>query len=160
MHIDHDFINLTIKTTCSSLLTCLCILAFQNGDVRLVNANNNTSTSGRLEVYYRGQWGTVCDDAFNNNAAMVVCRQLGFNPDGAVALTNVHFGRGADPIWLDNVNCNGSEPNIDSCYHNPWGSHDCGHHEDVGVFCVCNGKSIHYEYIHTYVHSSGIYVRT
>ena len=114
---------------------------FQNGDVRLVNANNNTNTSGRLEVYYQGQWGTVCDDVFdnNNNAAMVVCRQLGFNPFSAIAVSNARFGRGTGPIWLDNVNCIGSEPNIDSCSHNAWGSHDCGHHEDVGV--ICRGKS-------------------
>ena len=94
--------------------------------------------SGRLEVYYAGQWGTVCDDLFGNNSAMVVCRQLGFNPVGAVALSRAHFGQGTGRIWLDNVNCNGSEPNIDSCSHNAWGSHDCFHIEDVGV--MCHGK--------------------
>ena len=121
---------------CALTYVATPIPTFQNGDVRLVNGNSNTNTSGRLEVYYQGQWGTVCDDLFNNNSAMVVCRQLGFNPVGAIAVLHAGFGQGAGRIWLDNVNCNGSEPNIDSCIHNPWGFHDCGHHEDVGVTCV------------------------
>ena len=114
--------------------------SFQNGDVRLINAADNTNMTGRLEVYYEGQWGTVCDDLFDNNAAMVVCRQLGLNPVGATAVTRAGFGQGVDPIWLDNVDCTGSEENIDSCTHNAWGLHNCAHSEDAGVICL--GKSL------------------
>ncbi len=49
------------------------------GDLRLVSNSGRRGSSGRLEVYYIGQWGTVCDDLFGSNDAMVACRQLGFS---------------------------------------------------------------------------------
>ena len=50
-----------------------------SGDVRLIDSFGSTDTRiGRLEVYYNGQWGTVCQDNFGINDARVACRQLGF----------------------------------------------------------------------------------
>ena len=42
----------------------------------LFRLRNGTRTRGRLEVNYGGQWGTVCDDRFDNNAAKVACKSL------------------------------------------------------------------------------------
>ncbi len=51
-----------------------------SGDVRLVDSSGSTGGRGigRLEIYYNGQWGTVCQDGFGPTGALVACRQLGF----------------------------------------------------------------------------------
>ena len=50
-------------------------LVFLDGDLRL--AGSDKPHEGRLEVYYNGSWGTICDDNFDNIDASVACYQLG-----------------------------------------------------------------------------------
>jgi len=45
---------------------------------------NGNARAGRLEIYYNGQWGTVCDDSFDNKDAKVACYMLGFGYGVAV----------------------------------------------------------------------------
>lgn len=108
-----------------------------DGQVKLVDGNSN---SGRLEVYHNGIWGTVCDDGFTLDNARVVCRQLGFRSAIRVYCCG-HYGYGSGRIWLDDVNCQGNESSIDRCNHAGWGSHNCGHQEDVGIQCSNGTKN-------------------
>lgn len=47
---------------------------------------DGSDLEGRIEVKYRGVWGTVCDDDFGNKEAQVFCNSLGFTGP-AVRLT-------------------------------------------------------------------------
>lgn len=43
---------------------------------RLVNGN--TELEGRVEVFHNRQWGTICDDHFNEVQARVICKIMGY----------------------------------------------------------------------------------
>ena len=47
--------------------------------IRLMDGNSSANDRGRVEVFFNGTWGTVCDDFWGPQDATVVCRQLGFS---------------------------------------------------------------------------------
>ena len=143
--IEVRYIYSYIITACSSTNQNSCTISsalstatfdqsnvFLSGDLRL--QDGTAADNGRLEVFNNGQWGTVCDDVFGTNDARVACRQLGY-PQGSV-IRNTNTVNGTGPIFLDQLECGGSESRLVDCSHNGIGIHDCQHIEDVGVNCA------------------------
>ena len=90
-----------------------------SGAIRLHNANGASlyNTAGRVQVWYGGVWGNICDDdsSFSTNEADVICHQLGWSgassysygaSDGSVR----HVSR----YYLRAVKCHGIVHVVDS----------------------------------------------
>ena len=88
-----------------------------------------------MEVYHNGEWGTVCDDGWDLNDAQVVCSELGLGKATA-AINGARYGQGSGRIWIDELNCVGTEQTIKRCSHRGWGIQNCFHLEDASVNCT------------------------
>uniref|UniRef100_A0A8C1XRJ7 SRCR domain-containing protein n=1 Tax=Cyprinus carpio TaxID=7962 RepID=A0A8C1XRJ7_CYPCA len=143
MHFEEKVTNVSFSFICSGVRL---VGGSHFETVRLVGGNS--SCSGRVEVLYRGQWGTVCHNHWDKTDVEVVCRELDCG-EALNAVSNANFGQGSGPIWMDQMACSGSESTLKDCRSLGWGVHNCGHHEDAVVICsgeladgphLCSGR--------------------
>ena len=101
-------------------------------NVRLVGGP--VENSGRVEIFYGGVWGTVCNIGWDFDDADVVCRQLGY--PGAMSLLGDDILReGEGVVWLEGIGCHGNESQLVECGLSGWGESQCNHSMDAGVIC-------------------------
>ena len=100
--------------------------------IRLVGSSSQYY--GRVEVYYNGEWGTVCDDGWDTADATVVCRQLGFH-SSVYAYGSAYYGQGTGPIWLSRLSCFGNESSLFECGQFDVWTKNCTHSDDASVYC-------------------------
>ena len=129
-----------------------------NGELRL--EDGPTENVGRLEVFHNGEWGTVCDDQFDervddpgtlhdrrrfpNIAPRKACQFMGYANGQMIPRGNMSVAPASKKIWLDDVRClagsnhwTGAPPEkLHHCYHAGWSNNNCTHVEDVHLSCT------------------------
>lgn len=70
-------------------------IACNDNDLRLFQYDGQMENEGRVDLCQDGQWRQLCRDFLDNNAARVVCRQLGFTVTGIIIMTKYRY-----ILWL------------------------------------------------------------
>ncbi|KAG2444966.1 hypothetical protein HXX76_001701 [Chlamydomonas incerta] len=115
------------------------------------SSSADVAATGRLEVCLGGEWGSVCNDKWDDTDASVACRQLGYASGVAVTspapvvdgtpTTSPLAGPNNMTIWLTGVDCGGGEGGLTACPRTAgvgFGAAAppaCSHQEDAGVAC-------------------------
>ncbi|KAL0153168.1 hypothetical protein M9458_051495, partial [Cirrhinus mrigala] len=100
--------------------------------VRLVGGSR---CSGRLEILHNQTWMSVCDAAFDQQDAEVVCRELDCGAPVQV-LGAAAFGKGDAQMWTQEIQCRGNESQIHFCPSSPSRENNCSYDSDVGLMCA------------------------
>ncbi|XP_036907176.1 putative DMBT1-like protein [Sturnira hondurensis] len=116
------------------LLLSPAVTSDEAGWPQLQLVNGSSKCSGRVEVFYHGQWGRVCDDQWDMKDADVVCRQLNCGHALSVPV-GARFGGGEGNFLLEDVDCTGEESFLGQCPHAGWSLHNCSTREDASVVC-------------------------
>ncbi|XP_048001426.1 lysyl oxidase homolog 2-like [Leguminivora glycinivorella] len=91
-------------------------------DVSLRMVGGKKYNEGRVEIYYKGEWGSVCADGWSFYEAIPVCHHLGLGFAAQASQTNVF---GASKIVLSGVQCKGNEKSLFECSHEDIGEVKC-----------------------------------
>ncbi|XP_055386247.1 protein bark beetle [Condylostylus longicornis] len=94
---------------------------------------------GRLQVYYKGRWRSVCSNSKNWTISdyEIVCRQMGYQGG--------NFWNWIERVWnnhprllFEEPNCRGTESSLFECswHTRQLGSGVCDYHSDIGIQCL------------------------
>ena len=97
----------------------------------LVTTNGDPVEDANQEGLLLYYGNTVCDDAFNDDSADAICREMGY--PGATSWRYGEFLsiQSVLAVGLDNVVC--TSDSWESCSYIT--DHNCGHDEDVHLTC-------------------------
>lgn len=117
---------------CNFLLNAVCHLQFP-GNVKLSDGPHRCA--GRVDIFDKGQWGTVCGESWDINDATVVCRQL--NCERAHKITKMtEYGLGVGQTGIEQIECSGRESTLSQCPQRPYRGRTCNTTAKAGVICT------------------------
>ncbi|XP_065884217.1 scavenger receptor cysteine-rich type 1 protein M130-like isoform X2 [Dysidea avara] len=91
--------------------TCEIDASTLEGSVRLYGS----PSSGILQIYQNGTWGTVCNNDFNAAEGHVACRQLGYSVLHRSIRTTNETLLGTFPMHYSSIQCIGTEDTLSEC---------------------------------------------
>lgn len=94
-----------------------------------------THKYGIVRVWKDNNYGQVCSDGFNENAAQVVCKELGFSYSIPFCCMGLEPVPSELRFAMSDVICDGTEKQLRDCQHeriNP----NCSSTEYASVFCT------------------------
>ena len=87
-------------------------------------------------MLHNDQWGSICPKGWDDNAANVVCRELGHRFGLALYLGHGGTAPPSAPVWIKQIHCNGSENHLWQCeYSDLQMIHTCSNGRDPGALC-------------------------
>ena len=128
-----------ISAMLSGCIYLECAHLVPYGSIRLSNETAVTlgALGGRLEIFRDGEWGTMCINGFNYEAANVSCQQLGFSRAlyfGVSEEEGYGQGREHSPIF-SGPGCSTNDKQLVKCSFDLTKDENCTHFEDVAIFC-------------------------
>jgi len=121
-------IETTMTTMSSSTTTASCETPPTYPSTQIELRGGSVSNEGNLFLVGK----PVCDDYWDNNAADVACRMLGYS-SGFRTMTST-FGSVPTDFIMDDVRCDGSEDTLLQCSYRLI-DHNCGSGEGAGMMC-------------------------
>ncbi|XP_051974380.1 scavenger receptor cysteine-rich type 1 protein M130-like [Xyrauchen texanus] len=100
--------------------------------IRLIG---NSHCSGQVEILHEKTWVSVCDAAFDQQDAEVVCRELDCGAPVQV-LGAAAFGKGEGQMWTEEIQCRGNESQISFCPRSSSIKNNCSHENYEGLLCA------------------------
>ncbi|XP_060530053.1 lysyl oxidase homolog 3 [Cylas formicarius] len=105
-----------------------------SGLLKLVGGKHDCE--GNVEILYNDTWCSIRDDMWSSEDAAVVCQQIGCSASESMATKRNYFGVPKRKIWLESVNCLGTEQNILKCKLGNLERYDDG---SSGAGVICHG---------------------
>ncbi|XP_064607819.1 scavenger receptor cysteine-rich type 1 protein M130-like [Liolophura sinensis] len=113
-----------------------CGAPYTGEDFSLRLIGDSDTKPSRVEVRLFGEWGTICNQNFDENDAKAICSQLdiGLPSMFASVASKGTYQSGTGRIWLTNITCGVYVTGFRGCSLDLAGG-TCDHSQDAGVVC-------------------------